>query len=133
MNIETIIDNDSVALYFHPDDRIIHHVFKRSAEGPPLREMFLAGLDLIRSRGAFKWLSDDREFPIWSSDDAIWARSEWEPKALAAGWKYWAVVMPIRVMARMNLDDIITRSAENGLTVRSFEDPNDAYDWLRNC
>ena len=133
MDPRTVIDNEFLTLTFHPGHKIVHHAFKRSTEGSPLREMFLAGLDLIEKEGADKWLSDDRNFPIWISDDAIWARKEWEPKALAAGWRFWAVVMPLRVMARMNLDDIIARSAEKGLIVRSFEDPEEAYAWLKGC
>ena len=133
METKIIIDNEIATLYYHPEDKIIHHEFKPSEDGGPLKEVFLAGLELIEREKATKWLSDDRNFPVMDPEYASWARNEWEPKALAAGWAYWAVVMPFHVMVRMNIEDLIVQTAEKGLTVRAFEDLTEAYAWLKSC
>jgi hypothetical protein len=49
---------------------------------------------------------------------------------LAAGWKYWAVVLPEKVLGQMNMRRWIEAHSQLGLTAESFSDPETARRWL---
>ena len=80
---------------------------------------------------ATKWLSDDRKNGPLNTSDSDWARDDWFPRALAAGWKYWAVVLPELLIGQMNMQLFTTRYSKAGVTVRVFSDPDDALCWLK--
>ena len=49
---------------------------------------------------------------------------------MAAGWKYWAVIMPRMVFGKMNMRGWIESFSKQGVTVRVFDDPEEAMQWL---
>ena len=52
------------------------------------------------------------------------------PKAVQAGWKYWALVVPEDAMAKFNLMAFIDSYFEKGLRIMVFVTPDDALKWL---
>lgn len=64
--------------------------------------------------------------------DVEWGQHNWENRILSKGWKYWAVVMPEKVIGQMNMRGIIERYAGMGVTVKIFSDPDEAMTWLSN-
>ena len=84
------------------------------------------------SAGPKKWLSDDRNNAALSKEDMEWTQTDWHPRTIATGWKYWAIVLPKNIIGQMNMDYIIKRAAAEGLTVRPFTDPDEAMEWLEN-
>jgi hypothetical protein len=83
----------------------------------------------IRHR-ACKWLSDDRGNGPLKPEDAQWCLTSWSPRVIAAGWKFWAVVMPEKVMGPLNMRRWISTYADQGITVSAFADPVQAMTWL---
>ena len=130
--IETILENDAAVLRYHVADKIVHHEFHRFVHGERLREVLEGGLALLQRRGAIKWLSDDRGNGPLKPADEQWARTEWFPKAKAAGWKYWAVVLPEKVLGQMNMKRWIETYEPEGIEARPFDDPDEALTWLRS-
>ena len=63
--------------------------------------------------------------------DAEWALNEWGPRVMAAGWKYWSVVLPEKVLGQMNMRRWIDTYAEHGVLVQAFSDPLRAMVWLK--
>ena len=80
---------------------------------------------------ARKWLSDDRGNGAVRPEDEEWVQKNWLPKVVAAGWKYWAIVPPQKVVGQMNIKRLVAAFAEVGVTAQVFSDPTAALEWLR--
>ncbi|HRF94498.1 MAG TPA: hypothetical protein PLZ51_04870, partial [Aggregatilineales bacterium] len=103
MSTITIIDNPHVKLFYHQDTKIVHHIYGPTIGGDFLQEELNAGVDLLKKYGAIKWLSDNRELEEHTREDTDWINNDWLPRAIATGWKYWALVVPNSFMARVNM------------------------------
>ncbi len=128
----TIIDNEYVTLWYHPEHGIVHHQFHKYIYGQPFRDMLSKGADIFEQYGADKWLSDDRNNSALPPEDAEWGDTYWAPRVIQAGWKYWAVVMPEAIIGQMNMKRFIKMYSDRGVTVRAFTDPNEALKWLES-
>jgi hypothetical protein len=62
--------------------------------------------------------------------DQDWLDAEWFPRALAAGLKRMAVVLPQRGLVVMNLKDIVNRLPVNKLEVEFFATLEEAARWI---
>jgi hypothetical protein len=129
---ETIIDNPAAILWYHPRERIVHHEFRRFIYGEEFRDVLEKGLEVFRTRGANKWLSDDRANGPIRPADGQWALEDWAPRVLAAGWRYWAVVLPTRTLGEMNMKRWVDTYAKQGVVARAFTDPDEAMSWLKS-
>jgi hypothetical protein len=125
------IDEQSVSLKYHPDYKIVHHELRGFVYGARLRAVLDRGLELFEQNGASKWLSDDRGNGPLTREDSEWCLNDWAPRVLKAGWKFWAVVMPVKVLGQLNMKRWIDTYAEKGVTAQAFSDPDEAFDWLK--
>jgi hypothetical protein len=130
--VETILENEYVTLVFYPTLKIVHHTFHRFLEGEVFREAMETGVQLLRENGATKWLSDDRKNAALPQADVDWGLTDWFPRARAAGWQHWGVVMPENVLGQMNMRRFIEPYSKQGLTVRLFPEPQAALAWLKS-
>jgi hypothetical protein len=128
----TIIDNENASLWFHHETGIVHHKFKKYMYGDDFKAVLNQGLEQLKNNGATKWLSDDRGNSALRPEDGEWAETDWAPRVLAAGWRYWAIVLPESIIGKMNMKQFIDRYAETPVTVKVFSDPNEALGWLEN-
>lgn len=129
--VETVFETDAVILRYHAADKLVHHELRRFVHGAELRQVLSKGLELFQQRGAYKWLSDDRGNGPLKPADEQWARTEWFPQVKAAGWKYWAVVLPEKVLGQMNMKRWIELYAAEGIEAHAFTDPDEALTWIR--
>jgi hypothetical protein len=125
-----IIDTEAVSLRYHARYKIVHHEIRRFVHGQEFREILEKGLEVFVQHVANKWLSDDRGNGPLKPADADWALHEWAPRVMRAGWKFWAVVMPEKVLGQMNMKRWIETYAAQGVTVKAFSDPGEAMAWL---
>ena len=128
----TVIDNDHASLWFHPRKKIVHHQFHQFVHGQYFREPLEKGAELFEKYGAKKWLSDDRGNGALSKEDSDWALGVWQPRVMKAGWKFWAIVMPEKVIGQMNMRQWAKTYSENGIEVQIFSDPDEAMAWLES-
>jgi hypothetical protein len=108
----------------------MHHTFHKPISGPEFRTVLDEGAAALLKYGACKWLSDDRNNSALSPEDTEWSKTNWFPRAAAAGWKFWALVVPSDLMARMNLKVFVDTYYELGLRTMVFTDPDKAMEWL---
>lgn len=128
----TVIDHELATLIYYPDSKIVHHIFHKPISGEPFREIVNTGVELLQKNGAIKWLSDDRTNTAFPDDDTEWGKVHWFPRALEAGWKYWALIVPPDVAARMNLKEFVDTFSQQGLRIMLFATTEDALEWLIN-
>lgn len=132
MSRTTILDTDYATLWYYPETKVVHHVFHRYIYGQEFRQVLEKGLEIFKEHGAYKWLSDDRKNSALPTDDMGWAMNDWQPRVIAAGWRYWAIVMPDKVVGKMNMQRYIEQNAAQGVTIQIFDDPNEALAWLES-
>jgi hypothetical protein len=133
MSTITIFDNEKATLWLHPDSGIVHHKSKtRDISSDDFRNVLNQGCDLMKKNSATKWLGDDRAHGALSPEDAAWAEDDWRPRVLAAGWKYWAIVLPQNVIGHMDMKHFIDDAAKDGVEVQVFWDPGQALAWLES-
>ncbi|NLT94513.1 MAG: hypothetical protein GXW85_03095 [Clostridia bacterium] len=128
---ELIMENECAILWYHTDSKIVHHQIKKYAYGKNLQELLMKGTELLRTKRATKWLSDDRNSSALTKADMEWGDSVWFPEAVKSGWKYWAIVQPEKVIGQINMKNLIEQYAKHGITAKMFTDPDEALEWLK--
>ena len=76
-----------------------------------------------------KVLGDSRQIKVIQKTDQDWVNRDWFPRILAAGLTRMALVMPASGLAKMNIDDMVSRVADR-LDVAYFATLEDARKWL---
>lgn len=128
----TILDKEYVTLWYHPESKIVHHQFHKFIYGDKFREVLEKGLEIFKQYGATKWLSDDRLNSALPAADSKWGLEDWNPRVFAAGWKYWAVVVPDKVAGQLNINWLMRENIAHGLQVKAFDDADEALKWLES-
>ena len=84
---------------------------------------------LSEHRGS-RLLADCRRQKVLHPDDQERADKEWLPRALTAGLKRFAIVLPTSVLAAMNLQDRLGKVSSATLEIAYFEGVDEARAWL---
>ncbi len=126
-----IIDNEYVTVWCYPVDGIIYHQFHKYCYGEIFRGMLTTSLEAFEKNKCTKWLSDDRKFGAVLPADKEWGDKFWQPRMLASGWKYWAMVLPERVTGKMNIEKMVQEYERRGVIATYHKDPEFAMAWLR--
>lgn len=130
---EEIISNEFLSLWYHPEGKIVHHKIHKFTSGDRFRGMLSKGLELFGQHKCTKWLSDDRNNSAVPPEDMEWVKSEWTPKMAKLGWKYWAILMPDKVIGKMNMQrHIEMHKKHTGVVVEIFDDEGEALKWLNS-
>jgi hypothetical protein len=130
MERELIFETPGIVLWFYPKTRIIHHELQKYPGVVALESALEKGLGLMHTRRARKWLSDNRRGGAVPKSHHEWALTDWGPRAAAAGWKYWALILPEELLGFANTSRLIEVYASLGVTAKTFDTPEPAMHWL---
>lgn len=83
----------------------------------------------IKAHRGSRLLGDTRLIKAIQQSDQDWVNADWFPRVLAAGATRMALVMPASGLAKMNIDDMVSRVADQ-LDVAYFATLADARAWL---
>jgi hypothetical protein len=125
-----VLDTNQATVWYHPEGGIVHHFFKRPTRDAAFRQVLEVGLEQMIEHGATKWLSDERNNSALTPEDSQWIIDEWVPRALEAGWRHWAIVLPDYVVGKMDMALYIATRRQMGTNVYVFTDPAEALEWL---
>ena len=89
-----------------------------------------AEISALRKHKGTRLLADCRRQKVINPADQERANREWVPRALAAGLKRFAVVLPSSVLAEMNLKQSLGKVPASELEVDYFATPEEARAWL---
>lgn len=128
----TVYDSPAVTVWYHTDKKIVHHQIRKFVFGKEFQAFLLSGTEAMRKYQAQKWLSDDRGNTVLSQEDQKWGHDYWFPQTAQAGWKYWAIVRPEKVLARVTMENLTKEYAKAGVTAKFFNDPDEAMRWLES-
>ncbi len=127
----TLIENEYANLWYYPEEGIVHHQFLQPIADEAFQSVLRTGLRMLKEHGAQRWLSDDRNNSILSAEDSAWSQDFWLPRALQTGWKYWAVLPPIKARGKINMKRLIEYVGERRrIKIKIFSDPDEAWQWL---
>ena len=125
-------DTAFATLWYHPEKKIVHHQFHKFFYGEGFHAFLLKGTETMKKNGAKKWLSDDRKYPVLRNEDMTWALANWFPQTVQAGWKYWGIVQPEAIIAKMNMEKVVETYAQAGIIANFFNAPDEAQKWLES-
>ena len=105
--------------------------WKSYVEGDPARQGLDRGLDLLRRKRTTRWLADVRLLGPVRQVDQKWINQDWFPRAITAGLRCMATVMPKSSVARLSVKQIMSKVNEVDILTASFDDLDQARAWLR--
>ena len=89
-----------------------------------------AELRALNEHRGSRLLADCRRQKVLNPKDQDLANREWLPRALKAGLKRFAVVVPASVVADMNIRDSLDKASAAGLQVGYFATVEEARAWV---
>ncbi len=125
-----IVDNEYITLQYLPDKKIIYHVVHKPIPDQPLMDALNAGTEALKQYGCSKWLSDDRKNGPLSREIQEWGFKDWDPRTIAAGWRFWADVVPQELASAGTLLPVMSAVFGLGLRLQVFTDLEKAFQWL---
>jgi hypothetical protein len=100
------------------------------ANSAEFAELLDAEVRALQQHHGSRLLADCRRQKVIKPEDQALADKEWLPRALAAGLKRFAVVLPTSVLAEMNIRDALGRIPDAAMQVAYFATIEDAKAWL---
>lgn len=128
----TLIDNEYVTLWCDPETSLIRYQYHQFTTGEPFRELHNATADAIAKYKCSKVISDDTRLGIAHPKDVAWTTETLFPRAIKAGWKYWAIVLPTKITGKRSMNRIASACADKGLCVETFTSMQDALRWIES-
>jgi hypothetical protein len=129
----TLVSNDYITVRCLPEEGIIHHTIHQpfTLENVQLfMDALEAGTAALQKYRLTKWLSDDRNNGPLPQETMDWSFQNWSPRTIAAGWKYWANVVPMEHHAAGTYVPVINHLYTLGLRMQVFTSVEDAFEWL---
>lgn len=111
--------------------RCVVMAWKSYATGPQFRTGLEKGLELVKKKAAKNWLADMRKMGVVSPENQKWSNEDWFPRAIAAGIKKMALVVPASTLAQMSVDSIMSKVEGASLETAYFDNIEDAQAWLK--
>jgi hypothetical protein len=128
----TVIDSEDASLWFYPESHIVHHKMHRFLAPGAFQELLTRGVECLEQHQATKWLSDDRDNTVVRPEDIEWGHKVWFPRAVRAGFKYWAIVMPAKAIGQMQMKKLMEEYGQHGVSVKVFASVADGMRWLES-
>ena len=126
-------ENECCTLALDPDVGCLIFSWKGLLPSKGFREVHLQALSQIRKHRITKVLTDARRMKTIGSTDADWMVSFWLPSAIAAGYRYNAVIESDYLFNQESLTGIINKTDQAQVTFRNFKDEESALFWLKHC
>jgi hypothetical protein len=134
------MDPDSRDVYFDvpgvasvrwdEDGQLVLVEWQGWANGTEFAELLEAEIAALRKHHCTRILADCRRQKVLNPADQDRANKEWLPRAISAGLKSFAVVVPSSVLADVNLKASLDKVPATALQVAYFATPEEARDWL---
>lgn len=122
--------NDDVALWYHPEPKIIHHQIRGLLPPGALQKLLTKGAECLEQHHAQKWLSDDSQSVPIRPEDYEWGDKVWAPRVIKAGFRYWAIVLPEGAVAQLQMQRFCAEYRARGVTAELFTHEQRALEWL---
>jgi hypothetical protein len=128
-------------LYFHvpgvasvrwdPGLQAVVETWEGWANAEEFLAMLEAGVRALTENGGSRWLADCRLQRVMKAADQEAGSKRWLPRALAAGMRRFAVVLPDSGLAKANIQENLRAAAAARMEMAYFATVDEAGRWLR--
>ncbi|MCU0448351.1 MAG: hypothetical protein MUC97_00710 [Bernardetiaceae bacterium] len=123
-------ENSYTSVYWNQRFGYLRVVYKGVFVGDNFYEGGQRQIQEAQVHQAQRALYDLRHFPVSTATNLGWITQEFIPQMRQAGIKHLATVPPTDFYGRMSAKYILAKSAEAGVEVQEFPDPEAAAAWL---
>src|SRR4051812_11777233 len=129
--MELLFDRTDFKLYWDKDLAAIYNIsqgyYADEAVYKADAEQIIAMLTRYRAR---RYLSDSRKLQVVSLELQAWTETDWFPRAIQAGLRSVAVVIPESALAQMSIRRVLRHVADQLFELAYFSDLAEARAWL---
>lgn len=122
------------ALSYHVASQTIEFTWNGFVKGPDFQAGCNAMVKELAARKCSRLIVDSRKYTVVDPADQLWSIQDWLPRALAAGLKHFAVVMPESVVGKMSVQNVINDKKHTPkdleLQREMFNSLEDARQWI---
>ena len=104
-------DSPHLTIHWDPDASCVHLEWKGFVHGEKGRTGLNMGLDFFKTKSTNRWLADTRQLRVVPEEDLKWINEDWFPRAIAAGVRRMALVVPESVLAKRSRSESPSTSA----------------------
>lgn len=137
-SVEVHFENRYALVYWSSAHQCVGTWWKKAEFGEDwagsdtVKESLDKGLELVRAKHATRWLADCRDMAVLPPDIQKWLIDDWWPRALAAGFRWLALLLPKSTITKMAIDVSLRPSREAVQSeTRYFGDVDEARAWLQ--
>jgi hypothetical protein len=130
MSLQTVLNDHRATLTCDTRYGYVHQTLKQPLRGLALQEVLDTTLSTISENRVIKWLADERKAIELSDEDMDFVVKDWAPRAVRAGWRFMALVVPTDAKGRAAMQKMVMAFHEMGVQVRTFTSPDEAREWL---
>jgi len=87
-------------------------------------------LELYQVKGKGKWLADTTQIMPFGKEAERWVNEDWFPRAIQAGVKKMALLIPKSSLGKMSLESLMGKEPGTDLTTAYFDNQEAAKKWL---
>jgi hypothetical protein len=113
-----------------PDLQAVVETWEGWANAAEFTSMLEAGVQALKENHGSRWLADCRRQRVLKAADQKRGNEEWLPRALAAGLKRFAVVLPESGLAKFNIQLHLNAAAARQMEVAYFATADEARRWV---
>lgn len=120
-------------LYSMEMDRELNAIlfrWNKFASGQEFREGANKLLEYIRSKNVSKLIVDTSGITAHQDEDEEWLINEWIPKIIDAGIQYSVTVRQDSVIAKMDMENFITRLEDHDYVTMTTASMEEAREWI---
>lgn len=110
--------------------KCVHVEWKGFVHGEMVTTVLNNALDLFRTKETDRWLADTRKLKVFSDEDSRWVNEDWFPRAIQAGVRRMALLVPESVLAQMALKRLMQKVKDVELETAYFDSVEKAKAWL---
>jgi hypothetical protein len=89
-------------------------------------------LELCQQKATKRYLADISQLTVVTKDDEAWLGENWFPRAMAAGVKSFAFVIPKSALTRLSANEVIRKVPNTDKEMTQFSSLEEAKKWLRS-
>ena len=127
-------DMPNYTLLWNAPAQCVEFTWNGFVKGADFQDGCNAMLKELTARKASRLIVDSRKYTVVDPGDQLWSIQDWLPRALAAGLKHFAVVMPESVVGKLSVQNVINDKKHTPkdleLQREMFNSPDDARAWL---
>lgn len=124
------MDQPNVTLLWDDTLRSVVITWRGFNEGQEFRAPMERALEVLRANRASRWLADLRDAKVNTAEDQQWLQSDLIPRAMQAGNRFTAFVVPKSTIAKLGVQRVLRQVGAIESETRFFDSMEAARKWL---